>query len=44
METIPGIDLFEIEHWIDREEDSQTGLGEPHRFHRIELVARRTTP
>jgi tellurite methyltransferase len=36
--TIGG---FEIEHWVDQEEDSQTALGEPHHFHRIELVARR---
>jgi tellurite methyltransferase len=33
---------FEIEHWLDREEDSRTALGEEHHFHRIELVARRT--
>ncbi len=32
---------FEIEHWIDREEDTQTALGEPHHFHMVELVARR---
>lgn len=32
---------FEVEHWVDQEEDSQTALGEPHHFHRIELVARR---
>ncbi len=35
------LDGFELEHWLDREEDSQTALGEPHHFHRIELVARR---
>jgi SAM-dependent methyltransferase len=34
---------FEIEHWIDREEDSQTALGEPHHFHRLDLVARRVS-
>jgi tellurite methyltransferase len=33
---------FDIEHWVDEEEDTQTALGEPHHFHRIELVARRT--
>ena len=32
---------FEIEHWVDREEDGQTALGEPHHFHMLELVARR---
>lgn len=32
---------FEIEHWADREEDSQTALGEPHHFHLVEFVARR---
>jgi SAM-dependent methyltransferase len=32
---------FEIEHWVDREEESQTALGEPHHFHLVELVARR---
>ena len=32
---------FDIEHWTDREEDSQTALGEPHHFHLVELVARR---
>jgi SAM-dependent methyltransferase len=36
------LDAFEIEHWVDDEEDSQTALGEPHHFHRIELVARRS--
>jgi SAM-dependent methyltransferase len=35
------LSAFEIEHWVDREEDSQTALGEPHHFHRVELVARR---
>lgn len=34
---------FEIEHWINREEDSETALGEPHHFHRVEFVARRRT-
>lgn len=32
---------FEIEHWVDREEDGQTALGEPHHFHMLEVVARR---
>jgi hypothetical protein len=30
-----------MEYWVDREEDSLTALGEPHHFHRLELVARR---
>lgn len=33
---------FEIEHWVDREEDGKTALGEPHHFHMLELVAQRT--
>jgi tellurite methyltransferase len=33
---------FELEHWVDRDEDTLTALGEPHHFHRIDLVARRT--
>jgi tellurite methyltransferase len=33
---------FEIELWSAKEEDSQTALGEPHHFHLIELVARRS--
>ena len=32
---------FEIEHWVDREEDGRTALGEPHHFHMLELVVRR---
>jgi len=32
---------FEIEHWVDREEDTTTALGEPHYFHLVEVVARR---
>jgi SAM-dependent methyltransferase len=32
---------FEVEHWVDLEEDARTALGEPHHFHRIEVVARR---
>jgi len=35
---------FEIEHWTDREEDTQTALGEPHHFHLVEVVARRVMP
>jgi tellurite methyltransferase len=35
---------FEIEDWVDREEDTETALGEPHHFHRVELVARRVHP
>jgi SAM-dependent methyltransferase len=34
---------FEIEHWTDREEDTTTALGEPHHFHLVEFVARRTS-
>jgi SAM-dependent methyltransferase len=33
---------FEIEFWSDKEEDSKTALGDPHHFHLIELVARKT--
>jgi SAM-dependent methyltransferase len=36
-----GLAAFEFEHWVDREEDSRTALGEPHHFHMLELVARR---
>lgn len=36
-----SLGAFEIEHWVDQEEDTQTALGEPHHFHRVELVARR---
>ncbi len=36
-----SLSLFDIEHWVDREEDTQTALGEPHHFHLVELVARR---
>lgn len=35
---------FEVEHWDDTEEDTETALGEPHHFHLVELVARRATP
>jgi SAM-dependent methyltransferase len=34
---------FEIELWSEKEEDSQTALGEPHHFHLIEFVARKTS-
>jgi SAM-dependent methyltransferase len=33
---------FEIEFWSEKEEDSKTALGDPHHFHLIELVARKT--
>jgi tellurite methyltransferase len=33
---------FEIEMWSDREEDTKTALGDPHHFHLVEFVARRT--
>ncbi len=36
-----SLSSFEIEHWLDNEEDTQTALGEPHHFHLVELVARR---
>ncbi len=36
-----SLEQFEIEHWIDVEEDTETALGEPHHFHRLDLVARR---
>lgn len=35
---------FEIEHWVDSEEDTTTALGEPHYFHLVEVVARRVSP
>jgi SAM-dependent methyltransferase len=35
---------FEIEDWVDREEDGKTALGEPHHWHSIEVVARRIGP
>ncbi len=40
---LSSLAAFEIEHWVDREEDGHTALGEPHHFHMLELVARRTT-
>lgn len=39
-----SLGAFEIEHWVDREEDSTTALGEPHHLHLIEVVARRVRP
>jgi SAM-dependent methyltransferase len=36
-----SLSSLEIEHWVDFEEDTQTALGEPHHYHRVELVARR---
>jgi len=35
------LDGFEIEHCVEKEEDGQTALGEPHHFHLIEIVALR---
>jgi tellurite methyltransferase len=32
---------FSIEEFVDREEDGQTALGEPHHWHSIEVIARR---
>jgi tellurite methyltransferase len=32
---------FDIEHWVDLEEDRPTALGAPHHFHRLEVVAKR---
>jgi trans-aconitate methyltransferase len=37
-----SLSSFEIEHWLDSEEDTQTALGEQHHFHLVELVARKT--
>jgi tellurite methyltransferase len=36
-----ALDGFEIEDWVDMEEDGRTALGEPHHWHRLEAVARR---
>jgi SAM-dependent methyltransferase len=33
---------FEIEHWSVEEDDGPTALGDPHHFHLVEFVARRT--
>jgi tellurite methyltransferase len=35
------LDAFDVEHWVDREEDTTTALGDPHHFHLVELVAHR---
>jgi tellurite methyltransferase len=35
---------FEIERWVDREEDGHMALGDPHHIHLVELVARRRDP
>lgn len=35
------LDGFEIELWTELEEDGETALGEPHHFHRFDVVARR---
>jgi SAM-dependent methyltransferase len=32
---------FDIERWVDREEDGHMALGDPHHIHLVELVARR---
>lgn len=32
---------FDVEHWVDREEDTTLALGQPHHAHRVEIVARR---
>jgi hypothetical protein len=39
-----SLGAFEIEHWVDREEDTTTALGEPHHLHLVEVVARRVRP
>jgi SAM-dependent methyltransferase len=33
---------FDIEHWSVEENDQPTALGDPHHFHLVEFVARRT--
>jgi tellurite methyltransferase len=33
---------FDIEHWSVEEDDRPTALGDPHHFHLVEFVARRT--
>jgi len=39
------LDGFEIEYWVEKEEDGETALGDAHHFHVIEVVAvRRTLP
>jgi tellurite methyltransferase len=32
---------FEIESWLEREEDGKMALGDPHHIHLVEVVARR---
>ncbi len=32
---------FEVEHWVDLQEDTTMALGQPHHMHRIDVVARR---
>ena len=34
---------FELEHWVEKEEDGQTALGDDHHFHLVEVVAVRRT-
>lgn len=39
------LDGFEVEYWVEKEEDGQTALGEDHHFHLVEVVAvRRELP
>ena len=33
--------MFDIEHWVDVQAEAMTALGEPHHFHRLDLVVRR---
>jgi SAM-dependent methyltransferase len=40
-----NLDGFEIEYWLEKEEDGQTALGDDHHFHFVEVVAvRRELP
>ena len=32
---------FQVEHWVDLEEDTKLALGDPHHSHRVDVVARR---
>lgn len=32
---------FDLESWLEREEDGKTALGDPHHMHLVEVVARR---
>lgn len=36
-----ALEGFEFEHWVDKEEDGKTALGEPHHYHMVEFVARK---